>query len=144
MTIESTNLIHSAVIMIVDKFDRVLMLKNNEKKKLANVWVFPGGKCDLIDDEGRMETHHEAIVRELREETGLTAIIFSDTPFTISYGGALVRVFVAMREDLLSDEVILSPEHTEYKWVEPGDIKDMVIAPGASRLLAKKANFRKN
>ncbi|MBP5640966.1 MAG: A/G-specific adenine glycosylase [Victivallales bacterium] len=55
---------HVAVAVIYDG-ERFLILKRGEDQMLGGLWEFPGGKLETG------ETSEEAVVREVREETGL-------------------------------------------------------------------------
>ncbi len=74
-----------AACALVDADGRVLITQRPEGKQLAGLWEFPGGKVEPG------ETPEEALVRELREEIGLT--------------DALIRISVGIEniEDLISD-----------------------------------------
>jgi 8-oxo-dGTP pyrophosphatase MutT (NUDIX family) len=58
---------HAARVLLLDAQDRVLLIRFRiNRDDNASVWVTPGG--GLLDGE----THEQAAVRELYEETGLT------------------------------------------------------------------------
>ncbi len=81
-------------------------------------WDFPKGKLEAG------ETKHEAAVRELEEETGLKCKIIDGFERRVSY------IFKNKSDELVSKEVTLflgetstqeirlSPEHIDYKWLE--------------------------
>jgi 8-oxo-dGTP diphosphatase len=78
-------------------------------------WVFPGGyvKPD--------ETVRQAIVREVREETGLVTVptrligIYDD--FTSEKDESIHHIVIAHKVDVVDGRVIFSQEATAYKWV---------------------------
>ena len=80
-------------------------------------WNFAKGKL-----EGN-ETNLEAAIRELHEETGLTAEIFPDFEQPISYmfkdpQGSLVHKTVTyFVGKALIKEVVISSEHLSYQWL---------------------------
>ena len=103
-----------AACVLIDADGRVLIARRPEGRSLAGFWEFPGGK---------IETGEElvaALEREVREETGLKVSVgrpfatwhFVKEPFWVT--GV---TFVC---DRLSGEVVLSREHSEHAWIEPG------------------------
>ena len=56
-------------MLVIDESDRVLLLRTQlPHRKEDSVWLTPGGGLKPG------ETHEEAAIRELREETGLTGV----------------------------------------------------------------------
>lgn len=105
--------------------DKILLGKRPEGHNLAGLWEFPGGKIELG------ELPEQALRRELREEVGVEAEI-----------GPLVLVFTHHHGNtgilLLFYEVqfwkgeLKTAHHTELKWVEPKELKELPI-PDANR-----------
>ena len=55
-----------AAVALVDGDGRVLLAQRPQGKMLAGLWEFPGGKVE------RHETPEAALIRELKEELGIT------------------------------------------------------------------------
>ncbi len=93
---------------------RFLILKRASTKLYEHLWQGVAGKIEAG------ETAWQAAIRELDEETGLSPkhIFIADhvSRFYEAYGDRinLVPVFGI---EVDSDDVILSNEHSEYKWV---------------------------
>jgi 8-oxo-dGTP pyrophosphatase MutT (NUDIX family) len=91
-----------------------------------------------LEDE---ETFEEAATRETREEIGLTEeidLINIDYSFNFSYNNNVYLEKVFGLEISSESEIILSEEHTEYKWVDGQTAIDKFLKyPG------NKEGFRK-
>jgi len=92
-----------------------LLLKRSEDEVYPGIWSIAGGKIKAN------ETAYQTAYREMREETGLNAIHF--------YAVDTVNVFYEVSDDMFhltpvflaeTDDtyVVLSDEHTEFKWAE--------------------------
>jgi 8-oxo-dGTP diphosphatase len=91
---------------------RVLAARRRNVPLAEGPWEFPGGKVEPG------ETHREALVRELREELGIEAVIADeiDEPrcgWTISETLRL-RLFLAETGDTPQP----GPDHDEVAWVD--------------------------
>ncbi|MBI2483313.1 NUDIX domain-containing protein [Candidatus Uhrbacteria bacterium] len=92
---------------------RVLLLRRRPNDvHQPSAWDIPGGRLSLG------ESPHEGLVREMREEIGITATI--DLPLEIHHftrqDGQVITMMVFLCHPQSSD-IILSEEHTEYRWV---------------------------
>ncbi len=105
---------------IIKSGDEFLVVKRSENDiKYPGVWEFPGGHVE----DG--ETIKEALERELNEEIGFKS--FLGEFFIVNYtdtikhkNGKLVHFLeldFVVNVDKNKLEVVLSEEHTEYKWV---------------------------
>ena len=96
---------------------RVLLLLNERGE-----WDLPGGRPDRGEDQ------RDALVREVREETGLDIVVgarldehlFEVLPqrfvHIVAYGCTLVG----------TRDVVLSPEHCEIRWVPLAEVGEVV------------------
>ncbi len=118
-----------------------LLLKRSPDKKYPNLWQMVSGS---IDDG---EKSYETAIRELKEETQLDVdelFIFPRVSEFYDFFEEdtinLVPVFIAK---VNSDEVTISDEHSEYKWVdfyEAYKILDRIQWKENSALLEKILN----
>ena len=97
--------------------DKLLLLKRraNDPHK-PGAWDIPGGRLELGEDP------FEGLKRETREETTLDVNIVM--PISVNHfvrdDGQKITLTIYLCE-LVSGEIKLSEEHTEYKWT---DLKD--------------------
>jgi len=111
--------------LIVNSDGKILLLKVN-KEMLKGFsgdpyWDIPGGRIH------RGSTIEETLKREVKEETGITnitnttplAMVLSNIriPWNNSDTGLILSVYVCEVNE--PAEVILSNEHTEFRWFEP-------------------------
>jgi len=114
----------SAKAVVRDSRGRCLVLRRSgASKNNAGFWEFPGGKIDPV------EHPDEALVREIREETGLNAQVIrvvgageSELP-----DRKVAYLFFEARVD--TDAVQLSSEHDAFQWVERSELKNRQLCP---------------
>lgn len=69
-------IVNVAAAVLIDSAGYVLVAQRPEGKSLAGLWEFPGGKLETN------ETPEVAMIRELREELGITVTPSSLRPLT--------------------------------------------------------------
>lgn len=100
--------------VILDEAGRALVLRS----RYADAWMLPGGGLNAHEhiDEG--------VKRECREELGVPVEIEGLTGmYYHERSSAYVAVF---RCRLAGEQVQLSHEHAEYRWLEPERLNDRV------------------
>lgn len=108
----------AAKAIIVNGAGEVLVIKRSPRSSFdPDCWDLPGGKMD--DREPLVD----ALVREVREETGLTVLAAEARPFHVSH---FVKepfwvTCVTFACPTFEGEVRLSSEHVEHRWVVPGE-----------------------
>lgn len=103
-----------AVKGIVLKNKKVLIVKREEEDEVgAGTWEMPGGKIEFG------EKLEDALIREIKEEVGLEVIVgkllYATTFLTDPSRQVVILTYLCKTHD---DKVILSTEHTEYRWAE--------------------------
>lgn len=120
--------------VLLQRGERVLMLRRRDNGYLGGTWDFPGGKSDPGEQPA------DAALREFTEETGLTGKLVGEIGHW-SYpdtGGRPCRfhtaTFAVVEDDPTAD-VTLTEEHTEYRWVTPAEATALPVAWHVRRAL---------
>lgn len=124
-----------AVGAVIENADlqKILVLKRAESQDWQkNEWEIDYGRIDQFEDP------EDGLRRELFEETGLTDISIK----TILSVWHIYRGPVAVDNDLIGityhtvtkeQKVVLSHEHSEYRWVTPDEALQLITVPGIRR-----------
>lgn len=114
----------SMKVAIRDEHGRVLILKRSmSSKNNGGKWEFPGGKVDAGEDID------EALLREVREETGLSISLEKVLGSAESETPMKKVAYLILDAQVLSGSVRLSNEHTDYAWVEPSAMAEADLCP---------------
>ena len=117
--IDNDKKFYVVVKAIVEYKGKILIIKRSDEDKIdAGTWEFPGGKVDFG------ETPEEALIRELKEEVSLNVNIngFLYTwSRVMDENRQIIGLTYLCESD--SDEVLISFEHSDYKWIEKHEIK---------------------
>lgn len=112
---------------LIKQGDKYLLLKRSaDSKFFASLWDFPGGKIDPDENVSN------AVIREAKEETGLdvkplkivSELNYNEKSFDINFKIFSIESF--------SGEVKLSKDHTDFKWIDKKEIKELELAPVVS------------
>ncbi|UOX90245.1 NUDIX domain-containing protein [Amycolatopsis sp. FBCC-B4732] len=112
---------------IQDDHGRILMIRRTDN----NLYSIPGGQLELG------ETLAQAVVREVREETGIECEVsevigvYSDPEHVIAYDDGEVRqeFSICFRASWVSGTLRTSSESSEVLWVTPGSMDKLSIHP---------------
>ena len=120
-----------ADIIVLCCGELLLLRRANYIRKFGGKWCFPGGNID------NNETSKDAIIRELKEETGIIINdpIFFET-YTSSNNDASDVYFINLTD---KPAVKISRGHAQFKWVDINDIDNYKEKfAGESYLILKK------
>lgn len=113
----------SLKVVILDDRNRCLLIKRSMSSKgNPGKWDLPGGKLDAG------EVFDEGLLREVREETGVTIRLRHALAATDSESPTKKVVYLIMEADYVSGEVRLSEEHEDYTWVNAADLGGVDMA----------------
>ena len=113
-----------AACALIDADGRVLIAQRPPGKAMAALWEFPGGKVEAD------ERPEEALIRELREELGISVKEDCLAPFTFashSYANfhLLLLLYLCRRWEGMPTSI----EHSAIKWVRTRDLRDYPMPP---------------
>ncbi|MDG4791421.1 NUDIX domain-containing protein [Micromonospora sp. WMMD1102] len=119
----ATSLVPGGAAVVVDEQGRLLL----QRRADSGNWSLPGGTMELG------ETLGAAVVREVREETGLdvelTGIlgIYTDPRHVIAYADGEVRqeFVIAFTARPVGGNLAVSVESTEVAWFDPAAVADL-------------------
>lgn len=118
---------------IFDEDGKFLILRRTKTApSKPNNWDLPGGAIEIGEDAG------EAIVREIKEETGLQVEDLKPFDVYSEYDeDDEFWVSIAYFAKTKSKKVKLSFEHDEFKWVTPEEFKNYSQSKRFLRFLKK-------
>lgn len=105
---------------LIVKDRKVLLLQRNPPAYEWGKWDFPGGKIEDGEDL------KEALVREIREETGLICEVRKPLEVKSSYLPERQKHYIIIIYECsyVNGNVTLNEEHSNWQWVDQKDIKD--------------------
>lgn len=105
---------------------KFLVLKVNPQKLKSTdlvYWDIPGGRVQIGS------SIQDTLIREVFEETGLNVVSIGESLGTFlsnimipTDNGTVGLLLSVYRVEVADSELVLSDEHTEAAWVEPGDL----------------------
>ncbi|MCX6173803.1 MAG: NUDIX pyrophosphatase [Ignavibacteriales bacterium] len=123
----SSTLVEAHIFRKIGNDLEFLLLKRASNEKYADVWQMVTGSIES-------ESAHQTAIREIKEETGLTPIKFWVVPNINSFYSPeqdviiMIPVFAVLVDK--NQKVMISEEHSEYKWVIKEEAIKLLAWPG--------------
>jgi len=126
-----------AVSAAIFRDGRILLVRRAHAPA-KGVYTLPGGRVEF--GEGL----HEAVAREVMEETGLSISVIGLAGWrevlpSASGGGHYVIISFAAR--WAGNEPILNDEHDDFIWIEPGNFGDLKLTGGLPEVVSAAKNL---
>jgi 8-oxo-dGTP pyrophosphatase MutT (NUDIX family) len=137
--------------MIKETSAGIVLFRKEGTKKLFLLLHYPSGHWDFI--KGKMEkgeTTHETAIRETKEETGITDIIFIENfekwiEYNFKYKGELVqKKVVFFLAETKTKEIQISHEHIGYTWIDYNSSIEKTTFDNAKIVLTKAQKLLSN
>ena len=120
---------HEVVVAVINRRGRYLLGKRPHGGMLGGLWEFPGGKIEPG------ETHHEALVREMREELGVKVHV-GTLLATVSHAYSHFRVTLHVYRCEITGGAPSATTHTLLKWVPRSKISEYALPQANRKFLA--------
>lgn len=113
----------------------ILVVKRSETDAhKPGIWETVGGGVD------REEAPQQALEREILEEVGIAVTVGAPFHvFTFHKDTGQFKVGVTFLCDTLEEAVTLSPEHSEYRWIQPSEFASLESIPSLYEEIADYA-----
>ncbi len=115
---------------LLDSDGRVLVTQRPPGKALAGLWEFPGGKIEAG------ESPEQALIRELREELGITVSEACLAPLTFaSHAYAEQHLLMPLYVCRRWDGFARACEGQPLRWLKPRDLRSLPMPPADEPLI---------
>ena len=123
------NMVEVVAALIWDK-DRFLACQRPPHKARGLLWEFVGGKVEAG------ETREEALIRECREELGITVKPL-DIFMEVVHEYPDLTVHLILYNAVISQGTIQLFEHVDARWIRPQEIPQYEFCPADKDILAR-------
>ena len=137
--------------MIKETSAGIVLYRKENTKNLFLLLHYPSGHWDFV--KGKMEkneTTHETAIRETKEETGITDIVFAENfeewiEYNFKYQGELVqKKVVFFLAETKTKEIKISHEHSGYIWMDYNSSMEKTTFDNAKTVLTKAQKLLSN
>lgn len=110
--------------------DRFLACQRPAHKARGLLWEFVGGKVEPG------ETKQEALIRECREELGVTVAV-RDVFMEVTHTYPDLTVHLTLFDAAIAEGVPQKLEHNDIRWLTVGEIDQYPFCPADEEILAR-------
>jgi 8-oxo-dGTP pyrophosphatase MutT (NUDIX family) len=137
--------------MIKETSAGIVLYRKENAKNLFLLLHYPSGHWDFV--KGKMEkneTTHETAIRETKEETGITDIVFAENfeewiRYDFKHQGELVqKKVVFFLAETKTKEIKISHEHSGYTWMDYNLSMEKLTFGNAKTILTKAQKLLSN
>jgi len=137
--------------MIKETSAGIVLYRKENTKKLFLLLHYPSGHWDFV--KGKMEkneTTHETAIRETKEETGITDMVFVENfeewiEYNFKYQGELVqKKVVFFLAETKTKEIKISHEHSGYTWMDYNLSMEKITFDNAKIVITKAQKLLSN
>ncbi|QLH07490.1 bis(5'-nucleosyl)-tetraphosphatase [Nitrosopumilus ureiphilus] len=130
--------------MIEETSAGIVIFRKEDSKILFLLLHYPTGHWDFV--KGKMEvgeTTHQTAIRETKEETGITDIVFvenfeEEIEYNFQYQGELIhKKVVFFLAETRTKEVEISHEHQNYIWMDYNTAMEKTTFDNAKTVLTR-------
>ena len=130
--------------MIEETSAGIVLFRKENSEMLFLLLHYPSGHWDFV--KGKMEedeTTHQTAIRETREETGITDIIFVDNfeewiEYNFQFQGELIhKKVVFFLAETKTKDITISHEHQDYTWMDYQTAMEKTTFENARSILTK-------
>ena len=115
--------------------DRFLICQRPEHKARGLLWEYVGGKVEPD------ETKEEALIRECREELGVTVSV-GDVFIDVIYEYPDITVHLTLFHAAIAEGTIRLLEHNAVAWITPAEIPDYAFCPADKEINERIVNHK--
>lgn len=129
----NTQKVSVSAVIFNDKNEILLVKRSLDDDFLPGIWEMPGGGINFGEEP------EDAVVREVKEETGLSINTSSSSiisVFSYSHPQTVWHVELIYLCNLHKEsEIILSLEHIEYLWIKTEEIQNVQLSDLMKKIL---------
>jgi 8-oxo-dGTP diphosphatase len=119
---------------LIDADGRVLLAQRPAGRAMAGLWEFPGGKVEAG------EQPEQTLIRELKEELGITVTEACIAPLTFaSHGYADFHLLMPLYVCRRWEGAVTAKEGQKLAWVRPNRLRDYEMPPADVPLISHLA-----
>ena len=118
----NTKCVIEVVAGLIRSGDRFLACQRSADKARGLLWEFPGGKVEPG------ESGPEALVREIREELGVTLCV-GGAYMDVTHEYPELTVHLTLYESVIARGEVQKLEHNDVRWITAEEIDDYAFCP---------------